>query len=258
MSDTLVLCYHAVSERWQADLSVTPESLERQLTYLVRRGYRGRTFLQAMTEPPAAKTLAVTFDDSYRSVFELALPILADLRLPATVFVPTEFAERERPMTWPGNDQWIDGPDEDETVCMSWQQLGHLAEAGWEIGSHTRTHPHLPDLDDRSLESELRNSREECEQQLTVACLSLAYPYGDLDFRVLEAARTAGYAAGAALPDRIFLSRRLAWPRIGIYHGDTERRFRAKVGRGSRRLRASPAWAAVTRSRRATLPYPRS
>ena len=40
MPDVLVLCYHAVSERFPAALSVTPEAFERQLHLLARAGYR--------------------------------------------------------------------------------------------------------------------------------------------------------------------------------------------------------------------------
>src|SRR5215210_3808504 len=100
-SDVLILCYHAVSRTWPADLSVTPEQLERQLGRLVARGYRGATFTEALARPVRGKVLAVTFDDAYRSVLERAFPILSDLRLPATVFVPTDFAGTERPMSWP-------------------------------------------------------------------------------------------------------------------------------------------------------------
>src|SRR5205807_2801894 len=52
VSDLLVLCYHAVSERWPADLSVTPVSLREQLGSLVARGYRGLTFADAVLGPP--------------------------------------------------------------------------------------------------------------------------------------------------------------------------------------------------------------
>ena len=71
-----MLCYHAVSDRWPSPLAVRPEQLERQLALLVRRGYRGTTFEGAVSVPPAPRTLAVTFDDGYRSVLEHALPVL--------------------------------------------------------------------------------------------------------------------------------------------------------------------------------------
>ena len=82
MSDVLVLCYHAVSSDWEADLSVRPEALESQLALLSGRGYRGATFSRAVTEPPASRTVAVTFDDAYRSVIALARPILEEFGFP--------------------------------------------------------------------------------------------------------------------------------------------------------------------------------
>ena len=72
MSDVLVLCYHAVSERWPAPLSVTPEQLDRQLSLLHRRGFHGVTLSEALAGLPADRVLAVTFDDAYRSVRDLA------------------------------------------------------------------------------------------------------------------------------------------------------------------------------------------
>jgi peptidoglycan/xylan/chitin deacetylase (PgdA/CDA1 family) len=255
VADVLVLCYHAVSERWPADLSVTPQRFEEQLALLVRRGYRGATFQQAVVSPPARRTLAVTFDDAYRSVLELAFPILARLGLPGSVFVPTDFAGRA-PMAWPGIDRWLGGPHEQELAGMSWEDLGELATAGWEIGSHTRSHPHLTLLDDASLADELRVSRETCEERLGRPCRSLAYPYGDVDERVVEAARAAGYETGATLPRRLTAAGPLEWPRVGIYHGDDLRRFRAKVSPQVRLLRRSPLWGVADRARRAIRRWP--
>src|SRR3954452_15915050 len=69
--DTLVLCYHAISETWPAALSTTPERFEAQLDLLLRRGYRPQTFTAAIKGATRKKTFAVTFDDAYRSVLEL-------------------------------------------------------------------------------------------------------------------------------------------------------------------------------------------
>jgi peptidoglycan/xylan/chitin deacetylase (PgdA/CDA1 family) len=100
-SDPLVLCYHAVSERWPADLSLTPTAFEEQLALLARRGYRGVTFSEAVARGEA-RTVAITFDDAYRSVLELGKPLLDRHGWPGTVFVPTDWAGTERPMAWPG------------------------------------------------------------------------------------------------------------------------------------------------------------
>ena len=238
MSDVLVLCYHAVSPDWDADLSVRPEALDRQLGMLRRRGYRGATFSRAVTEPPARRTVAVTFDDAYRSVIELARPILERHGFPGTVFVPTAHAGAERPMSWPGIDQWIGTRDEHELTPMSWDELRELANAGWEIGSHTRTHPHLTQLGDDEVASELGDSRTDVEDALGLPCDAIAYPYGDVDDRVTAAARAAGYRHAAALPGHWHSPRPLEWPRVGVYQADSPWRFRLKASAAARRLRA--------------------
>ena len=235
MSDVLVLCYHGVSDRWPSSLAVTPEQLEQQLRFLVRRGYRGTTFEQAVTSPPAARTLAVTFDDGYRSVLTHALPVLESLGVPGTVFVVSDFVGQERPMSWPGISEWIGTPHEDELVSLTWDELGLLRDAGWEVGSHTRSHPRLSRLDDAPLRVELHESRITCEERLG-SCTTLALPYGDGDARVVASAVAAGYAAVAGLPAPGLPS--AGWPRVGVYPPDSLPRFRVKVSRPVRRVRA--------------------
>lgn len=240
LGDVLVLAYHAVSETWPAALSVTPDQFRRQLEILSAWGYRGATFTEAVLSPPAKRTVAITFDDAYLSVQDRARPLLDEYGFPATVFVPTAFAGRDGPMAWPGIDQWLDGEHEAELAPMNWDQLRALAQHGWEIGSHTHTHPRLSELGDGPLAEELARSRTECERELGAPCESISYPYGDHDPRVVEATRAAGYAAACTLPARIHHAEPLRWPRVGVYHRDSSRRFR---------LKASPA---VRLARRAT------
>lgn len=236
-----MLCYHAVSETWPAPLSVRPERLEAQLASLLRRGYRGATFHDAVFAPPAPRTLAVTFDDAFRSVLELAFPILERAGVPATVFVPTAFPDRGGPLLWTGIDHWAAGPHAGELAGLSWEQLRTLAAAGWEIGSHTCTHPRLPALGDEPLAAELGESRTACERGTGTPCRSLAYPYGDVNGRVMAAARAAGYRAAAALPARPGPATPLAWPRVGVYHLDRLWRFRLKTSPLVTRLRSTSA-----------------
>lgn len=244
MSDVLVLSYHAVSERWPAPLSVTPERLDAQLRLLVSRGYRGRMFSDAVGGEPSGRIVAVTFDDAYRSVLEQALPILDGLGLPATVFVPTDFPDGG-PMTWPGIDTWLGGEHESELLPLSWAELRGLGEAGWEIGSHSCSHPFLSRLDQAELERELGESRRRVEEEMDRPCRSLAYPYGDHDERVARAAAAAGYEAACTVPRRLTRPAPLAWPRIGVYHRNGPLAFRAKVSPAVRLLRRSAAWSAV-------------
>lgn len=250
MNHSIVLCYHALSPTWEAALSTTPERFERQLGLLVSRGYRGVTFTEAAGSPSRGKVVAVTFDDAYRSVLELGLPILDRLGLPATVFAPTDFIGSERPMKWLGIDQWIGGPHERELMPMSWEDLRTLAQAGWEIGSHTGSHPHLTKLDDDTLSDELTRSKAACEEHLPGTCTSLAYPYGDVDARVIMRTAGAGYRTAAALPSRQHSREALDWPRVGVYHVDTDMRFRLKVSPVISRLRRSGLWDSLHSLRR--------
>ena len=251
MRDSLVLCYHAISDRWAADISVSPDRLEKQLRFLVDRGYQGATFEQAVTSPPHRRTLAVTFDDAFRSVFELAFPILSHLGLPGTLFVPTKKLVSDRPMVWEGIDSWIGTPHEDELVGMSWEQVEQLVAAGWEIGSHTQTHRHLPALSDDDLEVELRASRADCEERLGRPCNTLAYPFGAVDDRVRDAVLKVGYtAAGSIEPVPFYPPDALNWPRVALFHGTDWNRFRRKVSPSWVKLRNSWVWPSLQRARR--------
>ena len=226
MADVLVLCYHAVDDQWP--MAVPAAALEAQITHLLERGYRPASFTEAVLDPPAPRTLAVTFDDGLRSVREHALPLLSRLGVAATAFVPTAFPGRPR-AEWPGLERWLASEHEHGLAPMSWEQVSELADAGWEIGSHTRTHPRLTRLGDAELAEELHRSRSECEERLGQVCRSLAYPYGDVDGRVVAAAGAAGYEAGAGLPVRLRRATALNWPRVGVYANDPLPRFRAKT-----------------------------
>jgi peptidoglycan/xylan/chitin deacetylase (PgdA/CDA1 family) len=236
MSDALAICYHALSKDWPAVLSTTPGRFASQVELLSRRGYRGVTFSE-LVAGGEGKRVAFTFDDAYRSVGLLAKPILDRFGFPGTVFAVTNFPGREGPMAWPGIDVWLRGAHEAELTPHTWNELRGLADEGWEIGSHTCSHPRLTELDDPELERELRSSRERCSAEIGRPCTSIAYPYGDWDARVSAAAARAGYDSGATLA--LNAPRPLEWPRVGVYNIDAWWRFRLKVSPALRRLRSS-------------------
>ena len=235
----LSLCYHTVSDTWPSVLAVTREQFTDQLEHLKRRGFRGVTFAEAATQPegPSGR-VAITFDDSYRSMFENAFPILESMGFTATVFVPTDYMGSEEPMSWSGIEQWSSSPHARELMPTSWAELEQLRDAGWEIASHTCSHPYLPELGDAELLRELTESRARLRELLGTAGRTVAYPFGAEDSRVREAARAAGYEAAAGM--RPGPPSRWCWPRVGIYPVDgMTARFRLKSSPLVRRMRAS-------------------
>jgi peptidoglycan/xylan/chitin deacetylase (PgdA/CDA1 family) len=247
VSQLLVLCYHAISPTWSAGLSVTPDAFERQILSFHRAGWTSSTFSEAVRARPVGKTLVITFDDSFASVERYALPVLQRIGFTATVFAPTEYISRRAPLAWAGLDHWVQTPDAAELIPMSWDDLGELADHGWEIGSHTRTHPQLSTLSDDMLTAELEGSLQDCTDRMGRPISAIAYPYGDVNARVARFVERAGYQAAATLTWPTPQLNAYQFPRIGVYHRDSWLRFHLKMGRwlrsryGSRLMGLRPA-----------------
>jgi peptidoglycan/xylan/chitin deacetylase (PgdA/CDA1 family) len=167
-------------------------------------------------------------------VLETAAPLLDAYGFVATVFAPTDYVDSGAPMGWPGYDIWVGTEHEHELTPMSWDQLGGLVEAGWEVGSHTLTHPHLTEVaDDERLAAELGESRSRCAERLGVPCPTLAYPYGFHDARVRRAASAAGYSVAVTMPEVTEPPLPMAWPRVGVYRHDGVWRLQLRTWRRS-------------------------
>jgi peptidoglycan/xylan/chitin deacetylase (PgdA/CDA1 family) len=238
----LVLCYHAVSSTWPASLAVSEQALGDQLELLHRRRYVGLTFAEAERRRQDGslprRTVVVTFDDGYRSTLR-AVPVLERFGFPGTVFVVSGWVGSAEPMRWHGVDEWAEGAYRHELVSLTWDELAGLRARGWEVGSHTVTHPALLDLSDAALATELETSRAAISERLG-ACETIAYPYGKADRRVADAARAAGYVAACTLTTVHDVDEPFLRPRAGIYPTDTGWRARVKL---------SSAFAAARRSR---------
>jgi peptidoglycan/xylan/chitin deacetylase (PgdA/CDA1 family) len=220
----LVLCYHSVSDDWQHELAVTRRAFERQV-----RGVRRRF------EPLTAGDLLdgvqhgfhVTFDDAYRDVLDV-VPFLERLGVPATMFAATGYASDGRALDVPELAAEAAAHPE-RLATMGWEELRELAERGLEIGSHTVSHPHLPELTDGEIKGELGDSREQVETELGRPCRLLAYPFGQHDARVQEIARRTGYEAAWGLWAGTSAANRYALPRVDFYRGDSQARARLKT-----------------------------
>ena len=236
----LFLCFHAVDGTWlDPGLSVAPEVFGFLIASLAAAGYRGETFSSVVAATGSDRLVAVTFDDAYTSVATQAAPILDDVGWPASVFVPTA------PIFDGGSMYWIGAGVRDRhptaTSQLTPEQIRDLASRGWEVGSHSRTHRLLSRLTPAELDDELARSRDEVVS-LTGSCAAIAYPWGEVDSRVVDAARRAGYLTGSGLSGRFTWSDPLRTPRVAIHGVDGRLRFALKTSQAMWALRATPLW----------------
>jgi len=226
-----ILCYHNVVPDGMTGESATPD-LHMQLTQfesqvrwlaehcevvrlreLVRRVARGERL---------SNVAALTFDDGCAGTFQHAVPLLARLGIPATIFVIAD-----APGRW--DSFWWDHPDLPESIaptrlrymldelwddeheiwratwlqngppvspCLQpagWRVIAAAARQGMDIGVHSATHRRLPRLTDAELQREVVVSRQVVQRETGVTPDLFAYPYGLWDERVKAAVRAAGY-----------------------------------------------------------------
>lgn len=185
---SVVLLYHRLGLPRPSSLVsgqyVAPRLFRSQLDYLSARDW-GCCPLSTIAEPSDSKRFAVTFDDAYKTVFEHAYPALKNRGMTATVFVVADQIG--------GTNEWDCRIGDQLEELMTADQLKEMAANGFEIGAHTLTHAHLPDLDDDQLVREIRDSKSRIEDALGLEVTSFSYPYGEYDDRALKACVEAGY-----------------------------------------------------------------
>src|SRR5450759_4433929 len=139
--------------------------------------------LQAVSSVSAAQTkVIITFDDGRTSDYYKALPIMQANNQQATAFIITGTVAQASGKT--GNEY------------MNLSQLNALYSAGWDLSSHTVTHPYLTKLTTSQLNTELNNSKNWLQNSgFTRASMFLAYPYGDYNTAVISAVKAHGYLA---------------------------------------------------------------
>lgn len=160
--------------------------------------------------------VAVTFDDGYASVAQVAAPIMARHNIPSTIYLTAScIASRE-----------ADRRESDPSIghlagekFMLWDEVRALHDAGWQIGSHGLDHVDMTSLNASELNDQLRGARALIEQELGVPCPAFAYPWGRNSWRTRAAAASAGYshAAGTIHGPLYVDAPRLAFPRINIH-----------------------------------------
>jgi peptidoglycan/xylan/chitin deacetylase (PgdA/CDA1 family) len=230
---SIVLLYHRIGSPLARSTVrgqyVLPAIMRWQLRDLLAQGYRPAPLAgeMASTEHTAGR-VCVTFDDGYASVSRHACPILAALRVPATIFVVVGAIGQ--------TNAWDEAQGDRTEPMMTLDQLKAAAAAGVEIGSHTMTHPHLTQLSDEKLIDELRSSKHLLEDLLQRPVPGFSYPYGDLDARVRDAVADAGYryATTTKLGALTAKTEPFLIPRINIRWNTAGPLLHAKIARAYR------------------------
>jgi peptidoglycan/xylan/chitin deacetylase (PgdA/CDA1 family) len=222
-----ILCYHRIDGS-RGKVSVTPEQFEAQLDWLRANDYHvvrlaDLEAFMAGRQPLPQRSVVLTFDDGYESVFSRAFPLLKRHGMPATVFVYTDF---------------IGARD-----ALSWADLEEMLRSGLvDVQAHSKSHVNLVELAREQsgppyrerLESELKLPRALIERRLGAAGADVrdfAYPYGEANPAVLDAMRREGYVLGLTVtpgPNPFYASP-LMLRRVMVFGGQDLEEFRRRV-----------------------------
>jgi len=230
MLPSRVLVYHKVDSRFEWGITrVTPAQFEQQVSTLSKAGYSLVTLSDWFDNPYDEKTVAITFDDGYESVYHNALPVLEKYNAKATIFVISDYIGQEN--LWDVNIGWL------KFRHLNSAQLLELAELGHEVGSHTCTHKVLVDADETTILADFKRSKVTLESLINRKVRFIAYPFGRFNSRLLELTSEAGYDGGCIfMPynhELLKSAPRLIY-RQGIYLTDTKRSVLGKIQPGLR------------------------
>jgi len=197
---SVILCYHGVAEsNGVADphfLRVSPSAFRAQIELLRDAGFEFVTVAdlaeRAAGATPPAGLVALSFDDGMDDNHHVALPILREYRVPATIYVATGLIGKPNP--------WIDPAA--GTRMMTEAELLEVAAAGVELGAHTVTHPDLSSMGIQDCLREMQDSRDALNALTGRRVRTFAYPFCKYGPEALAAARTAGFEAAVTCHGR--------------------------------------------------------
>jgi peptidoglycan/xylan/chitin deacetylase (PgdA/CDA1 family) len=186
-----ILCYHRFTERERSrqKLEITKREFYEQMQYLQDHGYRviklselAQFFDQAADIPP--KSVVITMDDGYKSIYDIAFPILKEFGYPATVFIYSDFVGAE--------------------AGLSWDQMQEMVASGLvDVQPHSKTHSNLTKLRAkdqadyaRAVRNEIRDPATLISRKLGERAYSFTYPYGATNDAIVNELQRQGFQMG--------------------------------------------------------------
>lgn len=173
-----VIYYHSIKTIPNNELGMPPEEFEKQISYLAEHGYHSISSLQLYNYyynngSLPSHPIMITFDDGYMDNYTTAFPILKKYGFTATVFLIVKK---------------VGDPN-----CLTWKEVKELDQEGWDIQSHTLTHPDLTKISSHLLEQELVESKAILEKELSKPIQFFAYPSGKHNDAVVQGVKNTGY-----------------------------------------------------------------
>lgn len=222
-----VLVYHSIEDniRTRKD-SLSLEYFRRQLIFFKKNNFDVVSLSRIVEiikygRRPDKPTISITFDDGYADIFRFVFPLLQEFGFPAGMFIIVDNI---------GKYGYVD-----------YGQLKEMsANDAVTIGSHTVTHPYLPDLGPQELRYEIGESKRILEDSLGVKIDFFSYPWGGFTPEVQEIVRDSGYQAAFTtnmkINDKYLAGDNLyAIKRLTMAENDSYIRFLVKVsGFGTR------------------------
>ena len=189
-SGVTVLIYHRFGEDKYPTTNIGVARFREQMEYLKNNDYRVITLQQLVRHLHdrnglPERSVVITIDDGYRSVYENAWPVLRDYGYPFTVFLYAKATENRH-----GN-------------YMTWEQVRELKAAGVDFQDHGFAHDHMAfkpanmDMDEYRtwIRADLTLSRRILSEKLHEPPRFFAIPYGEYNKTLLEEIRALGYEA---------------------------------------------------------------
>jgi peptidoglycan/xylan/chitin deacetylase (PgdA/CDA1 family) len=224
-----VLAYHRVgaipADGWDTWYRIPEQDFAHQMEIISNSGWEVinlSMFLAGLDQPETMpeRTILLTFDDGYRSMRAVVLPILQRFDFPAVCFVPTDHI---------GTLSKFDKDVEPAEYICDWDDLRELDRCSVDIQSHGASHHWLSLLNHEQMKREFVQSKEVLEAGLGKPVETLAFPYSDSgkDEKAVDAAlRKAGYRAaflcgGGPRVNELPVSRPLRIDRLAMYR-DTD------------------------------------
>ncbi|MES2218280.1 MAG: polysaccharide deacetylase family protein [Pseudomonadota bacterium] len=222
-----ILVYHNFNPTVPGSMSITPERFASQLKWLKDNGYTVIPLKDLVSSlegknvslPP--KSVVITADDGWESVYVYMAPLVRQYHIPVTLFIYPETISHG-------------------AHAMTWDQLAELQKTGlFDIQGHTYWHPNFKQ-EKRHLSAtayqklvhvQLYNSKDILEKKLGTPITLLAWPFGIYDNYLEQEAAKAGYVMAFSIDGRPTkgAEKAMSQPRYMIVEGQSMKTFAAIV-----------------------------